>query len=367
MDGLRVGRGQPTLFFTCTPADVRHPLVLRLVDSRSLQVKTATALLVALPASLMIAQVNQMVFADVQDRIYQDYAKEQGIVIRRDESGNLLVEFPPIPRAQRTGTVGTTGAAADRREMDLDDGEGRTFVLAPAPKGAERWRQLSDIALGRYFLLLAWAALYLAMLAGAQARASQVREERFRTAAKAAELRSLRYQINPHFLFNTLNSLSALVMTGKADRAEQMIQTISRFYRHSLADHPTGDVSLEDEIDLQEHYLAIEAVRFPERLRIKVDLPPELARYQVPGMILQPLVENSVKYGVSASRKPVTINARTPIEASTPPVYATPCPSTSRRLWWANAATWKTLMARIGSTHGIRFRISPPSSARPNA
>ena len=96
-------------------------------------------------------------------------------------------------------------------------------------------------------------------------------------------------------------------MTGKADRAEQMIQTISRFYRHSLADHPTGDVSLEDEIDLQEHYLAIEAVRFPERLRIKVDLPPELARYQVPGMILQPLVENSVKYGVSASRKPVTI------------------------------------------------------------
>ena len=260
-------------------------LVLRLVDSRSLQVKTATALLVALPASLMIAQVNQMVFADVQDRIYQDYAKEQGIVIRRDESGNLLVEFPPIPRAQRTGTASTTGAAADRREMDLDDGEGRTFVLAPAPKGAERWRQLSDIALGRYFLLLAWAALYLAMLAGAQARASQVREERFRTAAKAAELRSLRYQINPHFLFNTLNSLSSLVITGKETRAEAMIQAVSNFYRHSLAEEPTEDVALEDEIALQRDYLAIEEVRFPERLLVAINLPGDLERARVPGMI----------------------------------------------------------------------------------
>jgi two-component system, LytTR family, sensor kinase len=283
-------------------------LVLRLVDSRSLQVKTATALLVALPASLMIAQVNQMVFADVQDRIYQDYAKEQGIVIRRDESGNLLVEFPPIPRAQRTGTASTTGAAADRREMDLDDGEGRTFVLAPAPKGAERWRQLSDIALGRYFLLLAWAALYLAMLAGAQARASQVREERFRTAAKAAELRSLRYQINPHFLFNTLNSLSSLVITGKETRAEAMIQAVSNFYRHSLAEEPTEDVALEDEIALQRDYLAIEEVRFPERLLVAIDLPGDLERARVPGMILQPLVENSVRYAVARSTTPVRVS-----------------------------------------------------------
>ena len=97
-------------------------------------------------------------------------------------------------------------------------------------------------------------------------------------------------------------------MTGKEDRAEQMIQSISRFYRHSLADDSTGDVSLEDEIDLQEHYLEIESVRFPDRLRVRVDLPHELASLKVPGMILQPLVENSVKYGVSASNRPVTIS-----------------------------------------------------------
>jgi two-component system, LytTR family, sensor kinase len=180
-------------------------------------------------------------------------------------------------------------------------------IIAPAETYADFWRKLLDIALGRYFLLLAWAATYFALLAGVQARASQWREEQFRSAAKAAELRSLRYQVNPHFLFNTLNSLSALVMTGKADRAEMMIQTISRFYRHSLATEPTSDVALKDEFDLQQLYLAIEAVRFPTRLVTVFNLPQDLEEARVPGMILQPLVENSVKYAVSPVSRPVTI------------------------------------------------------------
>tara|TARA_Y100000815_G_scaffold221162_1_gene207328 strand:+ start:1103 stop:2374 length:1272 start_codon:yes stop_codon:yes gene_type:complete len=281
-------------------------LVLRLVDRQSLIIKTATALVVALPASLMIAQINQMVFADVEERIYkefyQKYAEDQGVVIRRDEAGNMLLEFPPLPRRRPAGRE-------DNEDLEIDDV--RTFVLAPAPTGTERWRQLSDIALGRYFLLLAWAALYLAMLAGAQARAAQAREERFRSAAKASELRSLRYQINPHFLFNTLNSLSSLVITGKEARAEAMIQAVSNFYRHSLAEEPTEDVALEDEISLQRDYLAIEEVRFPERLVVDITLPEALERARVPGMILQPLVENSVRYAVarSTARVHVTIEA----------------------------------------------------------
>ena len=279
-------------------------LVLRRVDRQSLMVKTATALIVALPASLMIAQINQMVFADVEERVYkefyQKYAEDQGVVIRRDEAGNMLLEFPPLPRGRP--------AAGTDPEEDLKIDDVRTFVLAPAPTGAERWRQLSDIALGRYFLLLAWAALYLAMLAGAQARAAQAREERFRSAAKASELRSLRYQINPHFLFNTLNSLSSLVITGKEQRAEAMIQAVSNFYRHSLAEEPTEDVALEDEIALQRDYLAIEEVRFPERLVVDITLPESLERARVPGMILQPLVENSVRYAVARSTTPVHVS-----------------------------------------------------------
>ncbi|MEM6266145.1 MAG: histidine kinase, partial [Pseudomonadota bacterium] len=185
--------------------------------------------------------------------------------------------------------------------------ESEGIIIAPAETTTDFWKKLLDIALGRYFLLLAWASTYFALLAGVQAKAAERREQQFRSAAKAAELRSLRYQVNPHFLFNTLNSLSALVMTGKADRAERMIQTISRFYRHSLADDPTSDVALRDEFDLQQLYLDIEAVRFPDRLTCLFDLPADLEEARVPGMILQPLVENSVKYAVSPVGRKVTI------------------------------------------------------------
>ena len=277
--------------------------VIRLFQSRTLVTKIAVVLIAALPAALIIAQVNQVVFAPLGDKMAQKMGEKQGANVYRDEAGNLLVDVP----AWRAGGPTTDDTRDDASPNDGSD-ETATFVIEPAPTHLDRWQRVTDIAIGRYFLLLAWASLYLALLAGVEAREAERRGERFRTAAKAAELRSLRYQVNPHFLFNALNSLSALVMTGKADRAEQMIQTISRFYRHSLADDPTGDVSLEDELDLQEHYLDIEAVRFPERLRIKGDCPRELMGYQVPGMILQPLVENSVKYGVSASTDPVTIS-----------------------------------------------------------
>jgi LytS/YehU family sensor histidine kinase len=183
----------------------------------------------------------------------------------------------------------------------------RTFQLQQSIEDEGLWRQLTDVALGRYFLLIAWAALYLALGNGEMARAAERREGEYRRAAKAAELRSLRYQVNPHFLFNTLNSLSALVMVGRTEQAERMIQTISSFYRHSLAGDPTTDVPLADEIALQRHYLEIEAVRFPERLRTEFEVPEELEDACVPGMILQPLVENSIKYAVSASTRPVTL------------------------------------------------------------
>lgn len=271
-------------------------MFLRLFDSRSLALKVGVAIVAAVPASLAIAQINTMVFAPIEDQVRQKIGEQRGLNIRRDESGNLLLDIP-----------GQMTADGVQEGGDAVQTPPASIVIEPAPTLADYWRRLTDLALSRYFLLLAWAALYLAIVAGARARAAERQGERFRTAAKAAELRSLRYQVNPHFLFNTLNSLSALVMTGKEDRAEQMIQSISRFYRHSLAEDSTGDVSLEDEIDLQEHYLEIEAVRFPERLRVRVDLPPELAQLKVPGMILQPLVENSVKYGVSASNRPVTI------------------------------------------------------------
>ena len=262
--------------------------LLRVLDPRPLWVKAAVVLALALPASVTIAAINQWAFADIEQKIFTKLGERQGIKIRRDESGNMLVDVP--------GSVNPDDAAASTG--------GRTGAAIP---DTDRISQIADLALGRYFVLLAWAALYLAFANAEQARAAERREGEFRRAAKAAELRSLRYQVNPHFLFNTLNSLSALVMTGKSEMAEQMIQTLSGFYRRSLAGDPTSDLALEEEIDLQKLYLEIEAVRFPERLVAEFDIPAELARAEVPGMILQPLVENAVKYGVSATSRPVTI------------------------------------------------------------
>ena len=268
--------------------------LLRLFDGRALWVKTSAAIVFALPVALAIGQVNQVMFAGMQLKQVEMYAQKNNLSLRRDEAGNLLGDVP----------VGS----GDDSGPDVAGGSGsESILIVPAQTSADRWRAVLDIALGRYFLLLAWASLYFALLAGYQASAAQRREEEFRSAAKAAELRSLRYQVNPHFLFNTLNSLSALVMTGKPQRAEEMIQSISRFYRHSLADDPTSDVALADEFDLQRQYLEIEAVRFPDRLRTKFDLPSNLADARVPGMILQPLVENSVKYAVSPVARTITI------------------------------------------------------------
>jgi two-component sensor histidine kinase len=269
--------------------------LLRVLDQRPLWLRASVVLVAALPASLMIAAVNQWAFADIENEVIAKIGEKEGLKIRRDEAGNVLVDVPERPDMQ--------GEESGWHEK-MPDGP---VTLKAIITDANRWRQISDVALGRYFVLLAWAALYLALANAQQARVAERREGEYRRAAKASELRSLRYQINPHFLFNTLNSLSALVMTGKNEAAERMIQTLSTFYRRSLSEEPTSDHSLAEEIELQRLYLDIEAVRFPERLRTVVKIPDDLAAAQVPGMILQPLIENSVKYAVAPSREPVTV------------------------------------------------------------
>ena len=259
--------------------------ILRLFDNRRVGARMAIAAVLMVPAALALALINTQVFSGIDQRNFRQERNPSEVQIRHDTAGNVLVDLPDPPQLSREQ------------------------LAALQQKFAEQglWRQLTDIAIGRYFLLLAWAALYFAMVNAEQARAAERREGEYRRAAKAAELRSLRYQVNPHFLFNTLNSLSALVMTGKDAAAEKMIQTLSAFYRRSLAEDPTGDIALEAEIALQRSYLEIEAVRFPERLRARFDLPAALEQACVPGLILQPLVENSVRYAVASTARPVTV------------------------------------------------------------
>jgi len=259
--------------------------ILRLFDHHRVGVRMTIAAVVMLPAALALALINTQVFAGIDKRNFKEQRNPKEVQVRHDTAGNVLVDMPDPPQLTPT-------QLAQLQQKFAEQG---------------LWRQLTDIAIGRYFLLLAWAALYFAMVNAEQARAAERREGEYKRAAKAAELRSLRYQVNPHFLFNTLNSLSALVMTGKADTAERMIQTLSSFYRRSLADDPTGNGTLDQEVALQRAYLEIEAVRFPERLLTRFEIPTALEDAEVPGMILQPLVENSVRYAVARTAKPVAV------------------------------------------------------------
>jgi LytS/YehU family sensor histidine kinase len=104
-----------------------------------------------------------------------------------------------------------------------------------------------------------------------------------------------------------LNSLSSLVMTGRTDRAETMLLALSTFFRTSLSFDPGADVSLAEEIDLQRLYLDIEMARFPDRLTVEIDVPKDLEQARLPALLLQPIVENAIKYGVSKSRKVVLV------------------------------------------------------------
>ncbi|MCR5878379.1 sensor histidine kinase [Phenylobacterium sp. J367] len=171
-----------------------------------------------------------------------------------------------------------------------------------------------DIALGQFmnFTVMIWSFIAFIAVVFVLDYDQEVREKTLRLVqaqAMAAESQNqmLRYQINPHFLFNTLNALSSLILARDYVRAEQVVLSLSRFLRASL-ERPAGERNtLDGEIEAQRQYLAIEQIRFGDRLRFEARVPADLAQALVPSLILQPLVENAVKYGVARSTAPVTI------------------------------------------------------------
>lgn len=164
-----------------------------------------------------------------------------------------------------------------------------------------------DSSVRWYFFFAVWATLYVALGYANEMRAVERRANNYRLEAKTAQLRALHYQVNPHFLFNTLNSLSSLVMADRKGDAESMIMNLSALLRTNLTADPESLVTLSDEIALQRLYLTIEQARFPDRLRVDENIPAELENAHVPVLILQPIIENAVKYGVSPTCQPIGI------------------------------------------------------------
>lgn len=157
-----------------------------------------------------------------------------------------------------------------------------------------------------FWFFLAWGALYLALRYSAEVMAAERRARVIQGLAHNAQLRALQNQISPHFMFNTLNSISALMLDGAVREAESMLRQLSEFLRATLALDALSDITLDQELGIQRMYLAIEQARFPD-MTVDIDCPEALGEALVPALITQPIVENAVKYGVAASIRPTRI------------------------------------------------------------
>jgi hypothetical protein len=178
----------------------------------------------------------------------------------------------------------------------------------------ESWYNLErylNQAYEKYFRYLLVYMVNVALFQLTSARRREFIQDRqlsdARAAAQQAQLTALRYQLNPHFLFNSLNSISALIVTHRNEDAEKMTEKLSSFLRNSLSADPARLVPLEEELSLIEEYLDIEGVRFGERLDVEIDCESDAGAALVPSFIVQPLVENAIKHGVAPSRDPVRI------------------------------------------------------------
>lgn len=187
----------------------------------------------------------------------------------------------------------TLHSAIDAWMFNLLDREGAGF------QGALFLTALSINAL----LLGAWSALYYGInfYLIVEEQADQLL--RLENQATSAQLAMLRYQLNPHFLFNTLNSISTLVLLKQTERANAMLSRLSSFLRYTLVNEATAQVTLEQEVETLKLYLDIEKMRFEDRLKPSFDIDEAAGRARLPSLLLQPLVENAIKYAVTPNEE----------------------------------------------------------------
>lgn len=161
-------------------------------------------------------------------------------------------------------------------------------------------------------LLGAWSALYYAINFYVQIEEQADQMLRLEAQATSAQLAMLRYQLNPHFLFNTLNSISTLVLLKQTEPANAMLMRLSSFLRHTLINEAGSKVTVQQEVEALKLYLDIELMRFEERLRTKFRIADDAEDALLPSLLLQPLVENAIKYAVSPQEEGarITISAQ---------------------------------------------------------
>jgi hypothetical protein len=169
----------------------------------------------------------------------------------------------------------------------------------------EPWHSKHSVALlfalstmNGMFLFSAWFCLYCFYHVFDRLNRSEIERFQLMSSVKEAELRALKSQVNPHFIFNALNSLRALIGEDPA-RARQAVTQLANLLRYSLQSGQLETVPFEDELRIVNDYLALEQIRLEERLRLRLEVAPDTLRLPVPPLLLQTLVENAVKYGIS--------------------------------------------------------------------
>jgi two-component system, LytTR family, sensor kinase len=161
-----------------------------------------------------------------------------------------------------------------------------------------------------FYVLTAWSGAYFGISYYLMSQHQRRRMLELTAEAHGAQLKMLRYQLNPHFLFNTLNSISTLVLLKDSVRANAMLERLSKFLRATLADDPGQTVTIAQDMETLQLYLDIERMRFQDRLRVICEVDPGAAATKIPALLLQPLVENAIKYGVAPSEDGATITVR---------------------------------------------------------
>jgi two-component system LytT family sensor kinase len=164
--------------------------------------------------------------------------------------------------------------------------------------------------------LLGWTFLYLGIKIQREWKLQEQRARKADSLAQNGQLQMLRYQLNPHFLFNAMNSIRALIDEDET-KAREMITELSEFLRYSLDSKDYSNVPLKHEIEAIQHYFAIQKKRYEDKLEIIYDIDPQAGEFPVLSFLIHPLVENAVKYGMQTSPMPLTILVRAKIRDGT--------------------------------------------------
>lgn len=196
-------------------------------------------------------------------------------------------------------------------------------------EGDELWGDFGGWYFSGFFIFLCWTAVYYTMRYYRMAteekdrrlklleksRSEKLKRVSAEKMATESRMQMLRYQLNPHFLFNTLNAVNSLIVAQDLKEARATVESLSQFLRYALKDEDKGLVDLDKELCALDLYLGIERIRFQDRLKVNYRIEDEARGYKVPSLLLQPLVENTIKHALNVQEQGCTIDIFATVDA----------------------------------------------------